>query len=88
MFQKFLSPYKVLYLLDPVQADLFKSRNSGNGCCVANHITIPNAQLTPTEKILKELVSARHLRNNLEAILLECSARYTNIIEGGQRDKL
>ena len=46
LLEHFISPHKVLYLLDPVQADKFKARNEGKGCCASHKITIPQASLT------------------------------------------
>jgi len=42
----YISPYKILYLLDPKQADHFKLRNQSSGCCASNHITIADQNLT------------------------------------------
>ena len=42
----YISPYKILYLLDPKQADHFKLRNQSSGCCASNHITISDRDLT------------------------------------------
>jgi hypothetical protein len=65
----FISPYKILYMLDPTQADHFKARNQSNGCCSSNHITITDDQLSKTEKLLKELISQPNLAKNLNQIL-------------------
>ena len=40
LLNNFISPYKILFMLDPKQADHFKARNQSSGCCAANHITI------------------------------------------------
>ena len=37
---KFISPYKVMFLLDKQQADHFKQRNQ-HSCCNQTQITIP-----------------------------------------------
>lgn len=38
---KFISPYKIIYMIDQKEADYFKSRNQGSGCCASSEITIP-----------------------------------------------
>lgn len=43
---KFISPYKIMYMLDQKQADYFKSRNSNGGCCSSSSITIKEQDLT------------------------------------------
>lgn len=50
--QKFISPYKIIYMIDQKQADYFKSRNQNTGCCTSAQITIPYADQTKTEKSL------------------------------------
>lgn len=84
----FVSPYKILHSLDPVQADYFKSRNQSSGCCSSNHITIPNAQLSRTESALKELTSYSSLCIHLDSILSYAQDRFQNVVESGKKDKL
>lgn len=38
--QKFISPYKIIYMIDQKEADYFKARNQSSGCCTATEITI------------------------------------------------
>lgn len=44
--QKFISPYKIIYLIDQKEADYFKSRNQNFGCCTASEITISKTKQT------------------------------------------
>lgn len=44
--QKFISPYKIMYMVDQKEADYFKSRNQNNGCCSSSEITIPAGEQT------------------------------------------
>lgn len=75
-------------MLDPTQADHFKQRNQPQGCCTANHITIPGAQLTHTEKLLSQLITPPQVAKNLDKILCSCAESHRNIIEKGKQDKL
>ena len=84
----FISPYKILYMLQPTQADHFKARNQSTGCCSSNHITISDGQLTKTEKALKELISQSNLARHLNTILEDCAEKHRNIMESGKKDRL
>lgn len=88
LLEKFISPYKILYLLDPTQADHFKQRNQSQGCCTSNHITISSSELTSTEQILASMITPAQVTLHLDSILSLCAEKHGNIIEKGKQDKL
>jgi hypothetical protein len=82
--EHFLAPFKILYMLDPTQADRFKRRNQGKGCCTSNKITIPLEEQSQTEKWLAEMLSPAWLASHLDGILSLCAERHANILAKGK----
>ena len=50
--QRYMSPYKIIYMINQQEADYFKLRNQGKGCCGSAIISIRKEQMTKTELFL------------------------------------
>lgn len=88
LLSSFTSPFKILHMLDPTQADSFQRRNPSAGCCPSPHINIPHHQLTPTEKLLQEMLTPQQVLLRLDEVLSFCWERMENIVAKGKEDGL
>ena len=81
--EHFVNPHKILYLLDPVQADKFKVRNQtkgGSSCCSSHRITIADKDLSQNERWLKEMLTPSFLVQHIDTILSNCAEKHANIL--------
>ena len=81
--QKFMSSYKILYMIDQKEADNYKKHHSV-GCC-SKEKSQNHEEDSPIVKIVKEITSESFLVNNMDQILDFCMERFQNIVEGGKK---
>lgn len=81
--QKFISQYKIIYMIDQKEADYFKHHFQVS-CC--SH---PQPQSSDKDtkiiKLVREVTSKPFLINSMNEILSYCQDRFNNIIEGGKK---